>query len=86
LLLGYCGTSSEYCGAGCQSGACTSNPPPTTTRGATSTSTPTVPVTPPGGRCGAGFNNAICSTGCCSQYGYCGTGDAYCGAGCQSVS
>eukprot|EP00252_Welwitschia_mirabilis_P025951 TRINITY_DN82_c0_g4_i1.p1 TRINITY_DN82_c0_g4~~TRINITY_DN82_c0_g4_i1.p1 ORF type:complete len:276 (+),score=-28.55 TRINITY_DN82_c0_g4_i1:18-845(+) len=20
---------------------------------------------------------------CCSQYGYCGTGDAYCGAGCQ---
>ncbi|KAJ4955261.1 hypothetical protein NE237_012044 [Protea cynaroides] len=24
------------------------------------------------------------STLCCSQYGYCGTGDAYCGTGCQS--
>ena len=24
------------------------------------------------------------SNECCSQYGYCGTTDAYCGAGCQS--
>ncbi|XP_028099661.1 chitinase 4-like [Camellia sinensis] len=29
--------------------------------------------------------NCGCAAGlCCSQYGYCGTGNAYCGAGCQS--
>ncbi|THF94914.1 hypothetical protein TEA_020887 [Camellia sinensis var. sinensis] len=29
--------------------------------------------------------NCGCAAGlCCSQFGYCGTGDAYCGAGCQS--
>lgn len=28
--------------------------------------------------------NCGCETGlCCSQYGYCGTGDAYCGLNCQ---
>jgi len=33
------------------------------------------------GACGSG---GACDSGlCCSQYGYCGTGDEYCGAGCS---
>ncbi|KAK3938613.1 hypothetical protein QBC46DRAFT_440079, partial [Diplogelasinospora grovesii] len=27
----------------------------------------------------------LCATGCCSKYGYCGVGDDFCGAGCQST-
>lgn len=26
-----------------------------------------------------------CATGCCSQAGFCGTGDEFCGEGCQST-
>jgi hypothetical protein len=33
------------------------------------------------GNCGSGF---VCASGCCSQYGWCGTTDDYCGTGCQS--
>ncbi|KXS12978.1 carbohydrate esterase family 4 protein [Gonapodya prolifera JEL478] len=33
-------------------------------------------------RCGDGFGGQ-CDTLCCSQYGYCGSTDAYCGTGCQ---
>ncbi|KAI3635480.1 hypothetical protein MIR68_006118 [Amoeboaphelidium protococcarum] len=34
------------------------------------------------GACG---NGVSCASGlCCSQYGYCGQGDAYCGNGCQN--
>lgn len=70
---GWCGTTSAYCGTGCQPsfGACTppSSPPPTSTNG----------------RCGPSFN-LKCPTGqCCSQYGYCGTTSAYCGSGCQPL-
>ncbi|WVZ86243.1 hypothetical protein U9M48_033056 [Paspalum notatum var. saurae] len=33
----------------------------------------------------AAAQNCGCASGlCCSQYGYCGTGDAYCGTGCQA--
>ncbi|KAI3866158.1 hypothetical protein MKX03_008762 [Papaver bracteatum] len=32
----------------------------------------------------AGQNCGCSGNLCCSQYGYCGTGDAYCGKGCQS--
>ncbi|KAK1744125.1 glycosyl hydrolase family 18 protein [Skeletonema marinoi] len=40
-------------------------------------------------RCGSDFGGATCAEGgfptyCCSSAGWCGTGDAYCGAGCQS--
>jgi peptidoglycan/xylan/chitin deacetylase (PgdA/CDA1 family) len=36
-------------------------------------------------RCGVNFNNDICpGGGCCSQYGYCGVTESYCGDGCQS--
>ena len=36
-------------------------------------------------QCGSQGNNALCPNSyCCSQYGWCGTSDAYCGTGCQS--
>jgi len=70
---GWCGTTSDYCGAGCQSafGTCTGG----STGGSTGVSTD--------GTCA---NNGLsCPSGeCCSQYGWCGTTSDYCGAGCQS--
>jgi hypothetical protein len=37
------------------------------------------------GRCGEGFAGTVCPTsGCCSQYGWCGTTAAHCGTGCQT--
>ena len=72
--LGYCGTTNAHCDAGCQNGPCTSPPPP--------------PPPPPQcghipfGGCAA---NCPCSDGtCCSQFGYCGTTNAHCDAGCQN--
>ncbi|XP_062230344.1 LOW QUALITY PROTEIN: chitinase 7-like [Phragmites australis] len=36
-------------------------------------------------QCGGQAGGVLCPDGlCCSQYGYCGTTDDYCGAGCQS--
>ncbi|GAB2271430.1 hypothetical protein Dimus_006267 [Dionaea muscipula] len=36
-------------------------------------------------QCGSQAGGALCPNGlCCSQYGWCGTTSAYCGAGCQS--
>jgi len=36
-------------------------------------------------RCGVQGDGATCSNNlCCSQYGYCGANDEYCGSGCQS--
>ncbi|KAK7360285.1 hypothetical protein VNO77_02268 [Canavalia gladiata] len=36
-------------------------------------------------QCGKQANGAVCPNGlCCSQYGWCGNTDQYCGAGCQS--
>ena len=38
-----------------------------------------------GPRCGSQANGAICANHlCCSEYGWCGLGGAYCGVGCQS--
>lgn len=34
------------------------------------------------GKCGPNFGKCP-NNGCCSQYGYCGTSDEYCGAGCN---
>ncbi|AEO61242.1 carbohydrate-binding module family 18 protein [Thermothelomyces thermophilus ATCC 42464] len=118
----WCGSSEEYCGAGCQSqfGACMGVPgipgePPnnittssttssSTTATATSTtvtssssttstsSSPPAFTLPPGqvsstdGRCGNNVNCLGSQFGrCCSQFGWCGEGDTYCGyiAGCQ---
>lgn len=71
---GYCGTASEYCGDGCQSGPCWSGSS--------------------GGNINNGNNGGAPITGqtsacpdanmCSSKWGYCGTGEAYCGEGCTS--
>ncbi|GJM88522.1 hypothetical protein PR202_ga04594 [Eleusine coracana subsp. coracana] len=67
---GYCGITSDYCGAGCQS-QCGVH-----AGGA-------APVRAP--QCGAQAGGALCPNGlCCSQFGYCGVTDDYCGRGCQS--
>ncbi|KAK1999776.1 polysaccharide deacetylase [Colletotrichum falcatum] len=50
----------------------------------TSTATPTG-VVGPGGACG-GTEGYVCEAGaCCSEYGFCGTSQAYCAAGCQPL-
>ena len=69
---GYCGTSEKHCGTGCQSefGQCGLNV------------NNIIPVSTTG-KCGAA--DGRCPDGkCCSKYGYCGTTDKHCGAGCQS--
>ncbi|OUM68564.1 carbohydrate esterase family 4 protein, partial [Piromyces sp. E2] len=66
---GYCGTTNDYCGSGCQSnyGVCSNNSVVISTDG----------------HCGSGYGS--CPSGqCCSKYGYCGTSKAHCGSGCQS--
>ncbi|PVH85606.1 carbohydrate esterase family 4 protein [Cadophora sp. DSE1049] len=68
---GYCGNTTDYCGAGCQSSF-----------GTCSTIT-----TPPGEddfTCGPTNGRKTCASGlCCSQNGYCGNTADYCDAGCQ---
>ncbi|KAK2770982.1 polysaccharide deacetylase family protein [Colletotrichum kahawae] len=50
----------------------------------TSTSTPTG-VIGPDGACG-GSEGYVCEAGnCCSEYGFCGSSQAYCGTGCQPL-
>ncbi|KAK8156434.1 hypothetical protein BKA80DRAFT_225161, partial [Phyllosticta citrichinensis] len=69
---GYCGTGDGFCGAGCQAGFGQSTPSSTY----------------PAGACGLTAGGQTCENApsgpCCSQYGYCGTGDGFCGAGCQA--
>lgn len=82
---GWCGTTTDYCGTGCQSafGTCAGGtappPPPSGGNGGTSGGTS------PDETCG-GSNGYTCPSGqCCSQWGWCGTTTDYCGAGCQSA-
>ena len=39
--------------------------------------------TSPDGICGGDSGFVCANSACCGQYGYCGTGEAYCGVGCQ---
>ncbi|KAF2432654.1 hypothetical protein EJ08DRAFT_577191, partial [Tothia fuscella] len=84
---GFCGNGPLYCGVGCQPlhGSCVS----TSSTRMSSSATPSASggVTPDGS-CG-GVNGYTC-TGiqgvylpCCSQFGFCGVTDTYCGTGCQ---
>jgi hypothetical protein len=71
----FCGSGPLYCGAGnCQSGACTASAP--VPEGAQFTKD---------GSCGAKYNNWLCGDRewgpCCSNYGFCGSDEAHCGAG-----
>ena len=86
---GYCGNSTAYCGAGCQSGPCdistssSSTPQVTTTSADVSTSSSSTPpvATPSGlmttdGSCGAQNNNTICGV---FPKGGCCSAAGYCG-------
>ncbi|KAJ1269914.1 hypothetical protein BS78_06G014400 [Paspalum vaginatum] len=69
---GYCGTGPDYCGngGGCQSGPCSV--------GGMLSSRPDAEL------CGSQADGKECPNGlCCGKYGYCGSGEAYCGNGCQ---
>ena len=71
---GWCGASDEYCAIskGCQSefGKCSEEEIPIVKENKK-------------GKCGKGYGK--CPSGqCCSAYGWCGTDERYCGAGCQS--
>ncbi|TLS22564.1 uncharacterized protein PpBr36_09680 [Pyricularia pennisetigena] len=73
---GYCGSTDDYCGAGCQSkfGSCNARPDITTDGTCSSNSDPE------GASCaGSGFGD------CYSEWGYCRSTNAYCGTGCQSA-
>ncbi|KAI0528113.1 carbohydrate esterase family 4 protein [Xylaria bambusicola] len=88
----FCGSSIDYCGTGCnpQFGTCTNGDSPlpgddplptTTTSGTSPTGTPKVSID---GSCGNGVTCDGSGFGtCCSQYGFCGSTDDYCGTGCQ---
>ncbi|KAL4778141.1 hypothetical protein BJX76DRAFT_352835 [Aspergillus varians] len=75
---GYCGDTVEYCGTGCQPkfGTCSpSTGPPVSTDGLCSQMSD-----PVGAVCeGSAFGD------CCSEWGYCGDTNAYCGTGCQEA-
>jgi hypothetical protein len=95
----WCGSTDAYCGTGCQSAFGTCSVQSSTTSSSTSSSaskssassstsssstgTPTGVVSPDNS-CG-GTTGYICpsSLPCCSQYGWCGSTDDYCGANCQ---
>ncbi|KAF2164361.1 hypothetical protein M409DRAFT_37061, partial [Zasmidium cellare ATCC 36951] len=78
---GYCGSNSTFCGQGCQDDFGFCAPSSTAPSGAERTYSPI-------GLCGL-ENGFFCRTDeearCCSQYGYCGSTDEYCGRGCQAA-
>ena len=67
---GFCGTSADYCAAGCQGryGACDDEHVPQGNE-----------------QCGPAAGGASCavSGSCCSRWGYCGFDTLHCDAGCQ---
>ncbi|OBT39329.1 hypothetical protein VE00_10469 [Pseudogymnoascus sp. WSF 3629] len=72
---GFCGDATAYCGTGCQTdfGTCSPSGPPVSTDGTCSQASD-----PSGAACaGSAFGE------CCSEHGYCGDTNAYCGTGCQ---
>ncbi|KAH4184170.1 hypothetical protein HBI81_235390 [Parastagonospora nodorum] len=76
---GYCGSSKDYCGDGCQTGwgSCTTGPAPVIQSNVSKN-----------GDCGTrGGATCLGSTfgDCCSQYGYCGSNRNYCGKGCNPL-
>ncbi|TVY26403.1 Chitin deacetylase [Lachnellula hyalina] len=68
---GYCGSSTDYCLTGCQPNFGTCSTPPSQ------------PIED-NFLCGPQNQGELCSDSlCCSQNGYCGSTDDYCGGGCQ---
>ncbi|TLD33697.1 hypothetical protein PspLS_00232 [Pyricularia sp. CBS 133598] len=96
---GWCGVGATYCGTGCQSafgicdvvGQSKSSQTPTSIKTTSGASPPSGTasarkITDTGG-CGKDHQYMTCAGSafgtCCSSYGYCGSLDTYCGAGCQ---
>ncbi|KAL3427963.1 LysM domain-containing protein [Phlyctema vagabunda] len=85
--FGYCGTGPDYCEVDCspefsQNGACRASEASSIVEvlpSATPTNGPTPPI------CGPLAGGAVCGSGCCSSFGYCGVGPDYCGANCLSI-
>jgi hypothetical protein len=77
---GWCGSTTAYCGTGCQSAFGTCGTAGTNSTGSTALkiSTDHTCGGSTGNTCqGSAFGN------CCSVYGYCGSTSEYCGTGCQ---
>jgi peptidoglycan/xylan/chitin deacetylase (PgdA/CDA1 family) len=80
---GWCGSTSSYCGTGCQSafGICgtiiTSSTAPVPN--------PTALPISPDNSCGSDVGYRCSANACCSQYGWCGTTSGHCGTGCQNA-
>jgi hypothetical protein len=75
---GYCGTGPDYCGQGCQAGPCTGSPKPVPVAPKPVPKPVAAPkAAPTGGFCAG--SGKVCDPGfCCSKWGYCGQGAAYC--------
>jgi len=71
---GYCGATSDYCNAECQSdfGQCVTNASSISSDGRCGTTDPSSQLC-----LGSSFGS------CCSETGWCGSTDVYCGTGCQ---
>jgi peptidoglycan/xylan/chitin deacetylase (PgdA/CDA1 family) len=85
---GWCGSTSDHCGTGCQSsfGSCGSNPASVSSSSPTSTSVSSSLPPSTNGACGNGKTCTGSTFGnCCSKYGWCGSTAAYCGTGCQKA-
>ncbi|ORX83427.1 glycoside hydrolase/deacetylase [Anaeromyces robustus] len=81
--FGYCGSTDEYCGIGCQADYGHCNLTTEKNNIESNRCGPGYGTFSPNGLCGE--NNGICPNHqCCSKYGYCGSTDDYCGNGCQS--
>lgn len=80
---GYCGTLTEHCGVGCQSGYGNCDAPSVTGgNGIVSSVNPAGAAAPL--ECGPSCQDKACGNSeCCSQHGYCGSTTDYCGLGCQ---
>ena len=78
---GWCGGTSAYYQDGvCVGGASGTSGTSGTPQATSGPSTPSGPSPRSDDRCGPGYGNAPCPAGkCCSQFGWCGTGSAYCG-------
>lgn len=71
---GYCGSTTDYCNAECQStfGQCVANASSISSDGRCGTTDPSNQIC-----LGSSYGN------CCSETGWCGSTDDYCGTGCQ---
>jgi hypothetical protein len=95
---GWCGRTDAYCGTGCNPlfGKCGPQPsvvPPVIASTTSAAPLPTIFLTTStDGTCGIGaaktckgFTLDGAKAECCSQYGFCGANEAYCGTGCNPL-